>query len=50
MSALSILSDDVDVKIRNLRKEENTIQKAGEYVTELKFLISEIDKKKDDLN
>jgi len=40
----------VDIKIRNLKKEENIIQKAGGYVSELKFLLSEIDKKKDDLN
>ncbi len=32
-----------------LRKEENLVQKAGEYVSELKFLISEIDKKKENL-
>jgi hypothetical protein len=37
------------VKIRNLKKEEDEIQKAGEYVSELKFLISEIDKKKEDI-
>jgi hypothetical protein len=35
------------VKIRNLKKDESEIQKAGEYVSELKFLISEIDKKKE---
>ena len=46
---LNIHSEDVDVKIRNLNKEENEIQKAGEYVSELKFLIIEIDKKKEDI-
>ncbi len=50
LSNLNILAEDVDVKIRNLRKEENLVQKAGEYVNELKFLISEIDKKKENLD
>ena len=44
-----MLAEDVDVKILNLRKEDNVIQKAGEYVGELKFLISEIDKKRENL-
>jgi DNA-binding response OmpR family regulator len=48
-SNLNILAEDVDVKIRNLRKEENLVQKAGEYISELKFLVSEIDKKKESL-
>ncbi|HJL72945.1 MAG TPA: hypothetical protein QGI40_03695 [Nitrospinaceae bacterium] len=49
LSNLNILAEDVDVKIPNLRKEENLVQKAGEYVNELKFLVSEIDKKKESL-
>jgi hypothetical protein len=32
-----------------LKKEESVVQKAGEYVSELRFLISEIDKKKEDM-
>ena len=47
LNNLNILSEDVSVKIRNLKKDESEIQKAGEYVSELKFLISEIDKKKE---
>ena len=42
-------TEDVDVKIKNLKKDESVVQKAGEYVSELKFLISEIDKKKEDI-
>jgi uncharacterized protein YoxC len=38
LSNSNILAEDVDVKTRNLRKEENLVQKAGEYVSELKFL------------
>ena len=50
LSNLSILAEDVYIKLRNLRKDESTVQKAGEYVGELKFLISEIDKKREDLS
>ena len=50
LSKLNILAEDGDVKIRNLKKEESVVQKAGEYVSELRFLISEIDKKKEDMH
>ena len=36
LSKLSILAEDVDVKIRNLKKEESVVQKAGDYVSEAK--------------
>lgn len=49
LGKLNILAEDVDVKMRNLKKEESVVQKAGDYVSELKFLIGEIDKKKEGL-
>jgi uncharacterized protein YoxC len=49
LGKLNILAEDVDVKIRKLKKEESVVQKAGDYVSELKFLIGEIDKKKEGL-
>ena len=48
MSSLSLLAEDVNVKVKNLKQEEKVISKAGEQITELKFLLSEIERKTDD--
>ena len=43
---LNLLAEDVNVKVQNLKKEETVINKAGEQITELKFLLSEVENKK----
>jgi hypothetical protein len=46
LSMLSLLAEDVNVKVQNLKKEEAVINKAGEQITELKFLLNEVESKK----
>ena len=46
LSMLSLLADDVNVKVQNLKNEEAVINKAGEQITELKFLLNEVESKK----
>ena len=47
MSSLNLLAEDVNVKVQNLKQEEKEISKAGEQITELKFLLSEVERKTD---
>ncbi len=49
LSSLSLLAEDVNVKIQNLKQEEKVISKAGDQVAELKFLLSEVERKTEDL-
>jgi len=47
LSSLNLLAEDVNVKILNLKQEEKEISKAGEQITELRFLLSEVERKTD---
>ena len=49
MSSLNLLAEDVNVKIQNLKQEEKVISKAGDQIAELKFLLSEVERKTEDL-
>ena len=48
LSSLNLLAEDVNVKVQNLRQEESVIHKAGEQINELKFLLGEVERKKQD--
>jgi hypothetical protein len=50
LSMLSLLAEDVNVKVQNLKKEEVVINKAGEQITELKFLLAEVENKRNNIN
>ena len=43
---LNLLAEDVNVKVQNLKKEEQVVNKAGEQIAELKFLLSEVENKR----
>ena len=49
MNQLNLLAEDVNVKVENLKKEEAVINKAGVQISELKFLLSEVENKKNNL-
>ncbi|NIQ02294.1 MAG: hypothetical protein GWM98_19425 [Nitrospinaceae bacterium] len=46
---LNIMSEDVKVKIDNLRKESDSINQVGQQIAELKFLLKEIDKRRESM-
>jgi DNA repair ATPase RecN len=48
LSSLNLLAEDVSVKIQNLKKDEALFSKAGNQITELKFLLGEVERKKED--
>ncbi len=48
MSSLNLLAEDVNIKVQNLKKEEAVISKAGEHISELKFLLGEVERKRED--
>jgi hypothetical protein len=41
---LNLLAEDANVKIKNLKEEEDTINQAGDKIAELKFLLGKIEK------
>ena len=48
LSSLNLLAEDVSVKIQNLKKEEALFGRAGDQIAELKFLLGEVERKKED--
>jgi hypothetical protein len=48
LSSLNLLAEDVSVKIQNLKKEEVLFSRAGDQIAELKFLLAEVERKKED--
>ena len=48
LNSLNLLAEDVNVKVQNLKEEEAVINKAGDQIAELKFLLSEVERKKGD--
>ena len=45
LNDLSILSEDVKAKTSAIMEEEKTIERAGQQIVELKFLLSEVEKR-----
>ncbi len=45
LNGLNVLAEDVRIKIQTLKDEKEVIEQAGEQITELKFLLAEVDNK-----
>ena len=45
LNDLSIMAEDVKIRIKALSDEDRVITRAGEQIAELRFLLSEVEKK-----
>ncbi len=45
LKGLNLMVEDANVKIKNLKGEEDIINRAGDKIAELKFLLGKIEKK-----
>ena len=48
LNDINVMAEELNAKITALKDEEKTMEKAGEQVVELKFLLGEIEKKLSD--
>ena len=45
LNGLNVLAEDVSIKIQTLKDEKEVINKAGEQITELKYLLAQTENK-----